>query len=429
MKILLVHNSYQHHGGEDVVFNNEKNLLSAAGHHVSTYTRNNEEINGYGWMKQVSLAPRTVWAWDSLKEMRRRIADERPDITHFHNTFPLISTSAYLACHEARVPVVQTLHNSRLICPAATLSRGGKVCEDCSDKRIPWPAVLHGCYRHSHLQSGVVAAMLTVHRQLKTWERFVDQYVVSTELFARKFAAAGLPANRISIKPNFVDQNYQIAQCPRDYALFVGRLVPEKGVNTLLDAWGLIRGLPLKIRGDGPLLHHVQSHAGERDSGIEWLKRPTQDGLIGIFQGARFLVWPSEAFYENFGLVAIEAFACGVPVIASNVGVMAETIRDGHTGLHFASESPTDLAAKVEWAWSHPNEMMAMGREARREYEEKYTPERNYEMLMNIYKSAMSVRGWEASKSDFKDRSLDYIVGEISAEDERPSPKWDLLNH
>ncbi len=413
MKILLIHNSYQHHGGEDVVFNNEKNLLSAAGHRVSTYTRNNEEINGYGWVRQVSLAPRTVWAWDSLKQMRGRIADERPDIAHFHNTFPLVSPSAYLACHEARVPVVQTLHNSRFICPAATLSRAGKVCEDCSDKRIQWPAVLHGCYHHSHLQSGVVAAMLAAHRQLKTWERLVDQYVVSTELFSRKFAAAGLPATRISIKPNFVGRNYQSVQGARDYALFVGRLVSEKGVITLLNAWDLIRGVPLKIRGDGPLLHQVQSHAGERNSRIEWLPRSTQDVLIGLFQSARFLVWPSEGLYENFGLVAIEAFACGVPVIASNVGVMAATIRDGYTGLHFASGSPQDLAAKVEWAWAHPNEMEAMGREARREYEKKYTPERNYEMLMNIYQSALGVRGWVASNSDLKDESLDFIAGEM----------------
>ena len=429
MRILLIHNSYQHHGGEDVVFNNEKNLLSAAGHCISTYTRTNEEISAYGWVRKASLATRTVWAWDSVKEVRQRVSDENPDVAHFHNTFPLVSPSAYFACFEARVPVVQTLHNSRFLCPAATLTRGGEACEDCSGKRVQWPAALHGCYRHSRLQSGLVAAMLAFHRQLKTWERLVDRYVVPTELFARKFAAAGLPAHKISVKPNFVDRNYNIGRCPRDYALYVGRLVREKGVRTLLDAWRVLQNVPLKIRGEGPLLDEIQSVAGEPSSGVEWVPRPSNDGLIDLFQRARFLVWPSMPFYENFGLVAIEAFACGVPVIASNVGVMAETIREGCTGLHFDSGSPKDLAAKVEWAWSHPIEMETMGRNARREYEEKYTPERNYEMLMNIYRSAMRAKGCAASSADSADSSLDYIVGKISAENGGHSPQGHPRDH
>jgi glycosyltransferase involved in cell wall biosynthesis len=377
MKILLVHNAYQQPGGEDVVYENEKSLLQMAGHRVSTYIRHNDEILGYSGLQMARLAPRTIWAWDTLREMRKQITCERPDVVHFHNTFPLISPSAYLACREAGVPVVQTLHNPRLLCPAATLYRNGAACEECVGKSIAWPAIVHGCYRNSRAQSAVVAAMLAFHRRFETWHKLVDRFIVSTEFFARKFAAAGLPADRISVKPHFVARSRQKLSRLRDYALFVGRLSPEKGVRTLLEAWNHTPPIPLKIRGDGPLLPLLKGRAG---------------ALTRLFQQARFLVWPSEGLYESFGLVAVEAFACGVPVVASKTGVMEELVRDGITGLHFKSGDAADLAAEVEWAWSHPAEMEAMGRAARTEYESKYTPERNYQMLIDIYRSVIESR-------------------------------------
>jgi glycosyltransferase involved in cell wall biosynthesis len=393
MKILLVHNSYQIPGGEDAVFENEKTLLQSAGHLVSTYTRHNDEILDYSGLEVATLAPRTIWAWDSLRQMRRQIASERPDVAHFHNTFPLISPSAYLACHEARVPVIQTLHNPRLLCPAGTQYRNGAICEECAEKSVAWPAVVHRCYRNSRVQSGVAAAMLAVHRRFKTWDKLIDRYIASTEFYARKFVAAGLPADRIFIKPHFAARNRQKFSRLRDYALFVGRLTPEKGIQTLLDAWKNTHPpVPLKIRGDGQLLPLVKERA-MYDSRIEWIPRLGEDTLTRLFQQARFLVWPSEGLYETFGLVAIEAFACGIPVIASKTGAMEEIVRDGVTGLQFKAGNAIELAAEVEWAWDHPEEMEAMGRAARAEYESKYTPERNYQMLMDIYQSAVQARG------------------------------------
>lgn len=390
MKILLVHNSYQQNGGEDVVFSAEHDLLTAAGHCVSVYARSNHEISGYNCLQKASLAPRAIWAWDTLKEIRQIVTAERPDVAHFHNTFPLVSPSAYFACQEARVPVVQTLHNPRLLCPAATLYRKGAVCQDCVTTKTFWPAMLHGCYRQSRVQTGVVAMMLTLHRKLRTWEKLIDCYIASSDFFAGKFAAAGLPARRIHIKPHFVSRNYKKSASIGDYALFVGRLAVEKGILTLLAAWGLTPFIPLKIRGDGPLCPHIHARIRERALPIKMIPRLQEDELIRLFQGARFLVWPSEGLYETFGMVAVEAFACGVPVITSNLGAMAEIVRDGRAGLHFRSGDPKDLAQKVEWAWNHPAEMEAMGRAARLEYEAKYTPERNYEMLMSIYESAIN---------------------------------------
>jgi glycosyltransferase involved in cell wall biosynthesis len=392
MKILLVHNFYQSHGGEDVVFRSEYELLRAAGHEVKAYTRSNSEINDYSLGRQATLAPRTFWAWDSCRELHALIRSDPPDVAHFHNTFPLISAAAYFTCHAAGVPVVQTLHNPRLLCPAATLYRDGQTCEKCSGMGMPWPALRHRCYRDSRLQSGVVAAMLSAHRAIGTWTHQVDRYIVSTEFFARKFALAGLPAKKIRIKPHFVPGNHQPSGQDGNYALFVGRLSSEKGIPTLLKAWRELQSIPLRIRGDGPLLSSVQSAASDARSRIEWVPRASEEDLVRLFQGARMLVWPSEGLYESFGLVAIEAFACGIPVIASNAGAMAEVVRDGVTGLHFKSGDPADLAAKVEWAWNHPAEMQAMGKAGRAEYESRYTPAQNYALLIDIYASAIEAR-------------------------------------
>ncbi len=390
MKILFVHNSYRQHGGEDEVFVSERDLLRSKGHQVVEYVRTNDEIRAYGIWNRATLGLRTVWAWDSVREMRDLLKLEKPDVAHFHNTFPLISPAVYSSCQEAGIPVVQSLHNPRLICPAATLHRDAHVCEDCLGKRFPWPGVLHACYRNSRVQTGVVASMLMVHRYLNTWEEQVNTFIVFTDFYRRKFTDAGLPPRKIVVKPHFVSPDPGPAKGLQDYALFVGRLAAEKGVETLLKAWERLKSVPLKMRGEGPLQDRVRERA--RDSGyrVELVPRLAKKELLVLLQEARFLIWPSEGYYETFGLVAVEAFACGIPVIASRTGVMAEIVQDGVTGLHFAPGDPQDLAAKIEWAWWHPETMSEMGRAARAEYEAKYQPSKNYEMLMDIYHRAIA---------------------------------------
>lgn len=297
----------------------------------------------------------------------------------------LVSPSAYYASQEAGVPVVQTLHNYRLVCPAATFFRDGHVCEDCLGKTPPWPGVMHACYRGSRSQTAVVAAMLTVHRALKTWREQVDCYITMTDFTRRKLIAGGLPAEKVAVKPNFVHPDPGMKDGHGCYALFVGRLSPEKGLRTLLQAWQGIRDIPLKIVGDGPLLDEVRSvMQAQQLRGVEVLGTRTRQEVMDLMHGASFLVFPSE-WYECFPVTLAEAFACGLPVVASSLGVMAEIVEDGRTGLHFKPGDPEDLAAKVEWAWGHPCEMTVMGREARHEYEQKYTAERNYQQLTEVY--------------------------------------------
>lgn len=387
-KIVIAHNYYQLSGGEDETMRREGELLRSAGHEVREFIRRNSEIARSNIVGRAALAVRTVWSEDSRKSMLAFLKQEKPDVVHFHNTFPLMSPSVYYACRDAGVPVVQTLHNPRLICPGGSLERDHHVCEDCKGKKIAWSAAVHACYRQSHIQSGVAAAMLAVHWQLRTWQEMVSIYVVSTPFYRRKFIEAGFPPEKIVVKPHFVEDtgvNHQDG----GYALFVGRLASEKGVPVLLQAWEQISNVPLKIRGEGPFLPQAEELARKSGGLVEIVPRMDRKELNELMAGARFLIWPSQGYYETFGYVAAEAFSCSVPVIASRVGVAEEIVQDGQTGLHFTASDPADLASKAQWAWSHPGEMEAMGRKARAEYVAKYTPERNYPILIDIYRRAM----------------------------------------
>ncbi|MCH8028475.1 MAG: glycosyltransferase [Candidatus Dadabacteria bacterium] len=389
MRILICHNYYQQPGGEDAVFASESSLLREYGHEVVKYTDDNKRING---MSRLAVGAQSIWSRPSQRKLLNILRDLRPDLVHFHNTFLLISPSAYYACQKVGVPVVQTLHNYRVFCPKATFYRDGHVCEDCLGRSLLWPGVLHACYRGSRMQTSVVAIMLTFHRMLKTWQRQVDIYIALTEFAKQKFIEGGIPAKKIFVKPNFVFPDPGMRDGDGDYVVFAGRLSPEKGIITLLRTWQSLKGIPLKIVGYGPLIEEVKVFVQTRKlEDIEILGQCANEEVIALMKGARFLVFPSE-WYETFGRVVVEAFACGVPVVASRLGAMEEIVGDKRTGLHFEPGNPEDLAVKVEWAWTHPKEMQNMGYAARAEYEAKYTAERNYKLLMEVYLKVIDLR-------------------------------------
>jgi glycosyltransferase involved in cell wall biosynthesis len=390
LKILLAHNLYQIPGGEEVVLEQEKRLLETAGHNVITYCRSNHEIERFNALERLTLIGRTIWARDTEREFSRLLAQTNPDIVHVHNTFFMLSPSIYGACKAHGAPVVQTLHNFRLLCPSVTFFRDGKVCEECVDHGL-WRSVYHGCYRDSRIATASVALMLGIHRLVGTWEKSVTCYIALTEFGRKKFIAGGLPAEKIAIKPNFVHPDPGERTKQGEYGIFVGRLSREKGVATLLRAWvQLPRDYALHVVGDGPERESLEAQARQLGlSNVHFRGHLCRNETIAAIKSARFLIVPS-GWYETFGMCIAEAFACGTPVICSHFGAMAELVLSGRTGLHFSPGHSDDLARQIAWAWSHPNQMNAMGREARAEYEAKYTPERNYPILMEIYRRAVA---------------------------------------
>jgi len=391
VRLLLVHNTYQRPGGEDVVFDQERQLLLEAGHEVIVYCRSNWEVEAYQGIRQMSLAKRTVWATDVRRDFGRLLRDEKPDLVHVHNTFVMISPSIYSVCREVGIPVVQTLHNYRLLCPAATFFRDGRVCEECVSHSL-LRSVQHACYHGSRTTSAVVAFMLAVHRLRRTWSREITCFVALSEFARGRLVEGGLPADKIFVKPNFVHPDPGARNGgDRRHAVFVGRLSPEKRVSTVLLAWKRLgQSIPILVIGGGSERLHLEAEAAQYGlSNVRFLGHLPREQTLAAIHDARFFVFSSE-WYENFPVTIAEALACSTPVICSRMGAMKEIITDGRTGLHFTSGDPEDLAQKVEWAWTHPEELQIMGKEARREYEARYTAEKNYPMLMQIYERAMA---------------------------------------
>jgi len=388
LSVLVIHNQYQQPGGEDAVVRAEIEMLQRAGHRVVPFVRSNTAIAEYNLTQKAALFVNTTWNRSTHAHLRKLIAKERPDVVHCHNLMPLMSPSVYEACKSADVPVVQTLHNYRLLCPAATLYRSGQACDNCL--RGLCSAVMRGCYRNSHLQTAAVAVMLGTHRRLGTWECSVDAYVALSQFAHDRFLAGGLPAGKVHVKPNFLSDNPMPRESPGDYGLFVGRLSPEKGVLEMLQVWLQLAHIPLVVVGGGPLFEQAARLVCRSGcTHIKLLGQLNGSDTRAQMQHARFLVFPSR-WYEPFGMALIEAAACGVPALAANIGGVPELVGDGQTGLLFDPDNPDELAEKANWAWAHPVEMSAMGSAARQRYRERYTPEKNYELLMNIYQAALS---------------------------------------
>jgi glycosyltransferase involved in cell wall biosynthesis len=396
MKILLVHNAYQQPGGEDVVFQLERDLLRAAGHTVLEYRRFNDEIKDYSIVRRVTLVGRTVWASDSFREATALLQQHKPDIVHVHNSFPLISPSIFWACRNEKVPVVQTLHNYRLLCPGGNFCRDGKPCEDCATGHF-WQGAVHGCYRNSRAETAAVALMLTVHHANKTWAKMVDCFIVLTKFSRSRYVGAGVPEDNIRVKPNFVDPDPGKRTGTGSYALFVGRLDPEKGVPTLLKSWlQMPHSHTLRIAGDGSYRPQLESFAKVYPN-VEFLGWLPRHRVVQEMKGARFVVFPSE-WYENLPLVIIEAFACGVPVIASALGAMEELVEHGRTGLLFRPGDVNDLARTMALAWEQPEYLQRIGEQARLEYEAKYTAAANYRQLIEIYQDVIAKRSQQPAE-------------------------------
>jgi glycosyltransferase involved in cell wall biosynthesis len=391
MIILQVHNHYRLRAGEDECFADERELLRSRGHDVRCIEVDNADLTPLGtW----TVGLQAAWNLGAFQKVRRVLRQWRVAVVAVRNFFPQLSPSVYYAARAEGAAVVQTLDNFRILCAGATLFRAGRLCTDCLHRAFPWPALLHRCYRNSIGATTVAATTAWFHWRLNTWENQVDMYIAPSHFVRRTFLASGFPEEKVAVKPHFVRHDPGVGTGSSGFLLYAGRLAPEKGIGTLLSAWRqLRRAAVLRIAGGGPLAETVNG-AGAGVVPVGFLS--TLD-VQELMRQAAAVICPSE-WNEPFGRTVIEAFAAGTPVIASNIGALPELVEHGRTGLLFRPGDAEDLAAKLEWFLSHPRQARAMRREARAEFEAKYTAERNYPILMEIYERAIRHRQTAGAK-------------------------------
>ncbi len=383
MRILIGHNRYQWAGGEDAVVQTESQLLEDSGHQVQLFEAENK-FAGDGF-KKILAARDFFWSRSSYRRLRALLHAFKPDVAHFHNIYFSLTPSVYDACHDEGVAVVQSLHNFRMMCANALFFRDGHVCEDCLNKS-PLEGIIHRCYRNSFMASGAVTTLTAYHRWRKTWMKRVDMFITATEFTRKKYIDIGLPPEKIAVKPNVFSPQGDFVRPLGKFALYVGRLSPEKGVRQLLEAWGSLTHIPLKILGDGPLAGELKSLVTQKGlAHIEFLGRGNSQKYYECMQEAKFLVIPSQC-YENFPRIAVEAFAFGLPVLASRLGSLVEIIEDGLSGFLFDPRDPADLTARADHIWKM--DLSQMSARARWVFRERYSPAVNMRQLLSVYEKA-----------------------------------------
>ena len=388
MRILLVHNYYRQPGGEDQVYSAETSLLRSMGHDVFNYQVSNGQIRDSRFLRNCL---NTVWNRHAYAALEETVRHSSAEVVHFHNTFPLLSPSCYYAARKQGAAVVQTLHNYRLLCPAATFFRDGSPCQDCLARVVPWPGIVHACYRQNRAATATAAGMLLVHRAMRTWLRAVDLFVAPAEFARRQFVAGGFPPHKVMVKPNFVSDDPGVGAGGGDYVLYAGRLSPEKGPQLLLEAWRRLRvPMKLKIVGNGPIQDHLMTRFGDLP-GVEWLGWQPREMTLELMKSAKLLVVPS-LWFEVLPTTILEAFSVGLPVLAPSLGEMATLIEDGRTGLHFRPQDGDQLCERLTWAHQHAGELTRMRVAARKEYEMKFTAARNGRALIALYQTALAAR-------------------------------------
>lgn len=383
--ILIVHNYYQITGGEDTVVANEKKMLEEHGHKAILYSRNNAELKQMSKFQKLFLPITTIFNPRTYKEIKSLIKLENIEIVHVHNTLNLISPAVYYAARAMKVPVVQTVHNFRLVCPGATFYRDGHICEDCMKNGL-WCAVRHKCYRGSKIQTLACVLTLTIHRISGIYKKI--NYICLTEFTKEKIKSV-VDAERIYIKPNFAYDQKGLNQA-QDYYIFVGRVEEIKGVNILVDAFRSMPHKKLKIVGRGDLSEHIAARLEKENiHNIELLGFKPHDEVNTLLKHATALIMCSQ-WYETFGMVIAEAYSNGVPAIVGRIGNIKELVDESVTGELFAYNDPKDLISAVERFESNPQ--AEYSKNAYEFYCRNLTGEKNYAILRTIYEQVKGSR-------------------------------------
>ncbi|MEM1444739.1 MAG: glycosyltransferase family 4 protein [Planctomycetota bacterium] len=388
MKVLQCHNYYQQPGGEDRVLAEEAALLRSRGHTVEQFLLHNDDVNKF---TALTLAAKTIWSRDAHRELRRRVEAFAPDVVHVHNTLPLMSPSVYSAARAGGAAVVQTLHNYRMVCPGAYCQRDGEPCEKCVTKRVKWPALQHACYRESRAATAPIVAMLAIHDLAGTFRKHVDRYIVCSDFARHKMIEAGFMTDRLITKPNFRTEDLGQGPGGGGYALYIGRLSPEKGVATLMDAWdrdGM--DVPLHVVGGGPMEDRVREVAARRPA-VNALGHVSFEVLQEQLRHASLLVFPSVT-YEGHPMTLLEAMQAATPIVGSRLGAIPELILEGKTGRTVLANDPVALGDGVAEMMADPQRLHSMRGDVRRFYESRFGLDTSYERLIAVYEEAIRHR-------------------------------------
>ncbi|WP_217302110.1 glycosyltransferase family 4 protein [Clostridium sp. 001] len=386
-KILIVHNYYQIPGGEDTVVANERKLLEKHGHKVILYTRNNSELKELSKFQKLLLPFTTVFNIRTYREVKKIIREQQIDIVHVHNTLNLISPSVYYAALSCKKPVVQTVHNFRLLCPGATFYRDGYICEDCINNGLKC-AVKHSCYRGSKMQTLACVISTKIHRMLGIYGKL--NYICLTEFNKQKLLKLKqIRPERVFVKPNFVESSEEIIpyECRENQFVFAGRIDKLKGVDILLKAWNQMEkeAPKLVICGTGPMEEWCKQYIIENGLiSVEMKGFVPNSESRKIIANSKALILPTQ-WYEGFPMTIAEAFAVATPVITSDLGNAGSLIKEGITGCKFKCDSPNELVEAIHRLASYKNIQCI----TKKIYDQKYTRIQNYKYLMKIYSASV----------------------------------------
>jgi glycosyltransferase involved in cell wall biosynthesis len=394
-KVLVAHNFYRvgARSGEDAVYATECSLLERAGLEVIRFERHSEALFRQGTAAKIRTARDVTYSKSVYREITELLQTNRPDVAHFHAHFPMLSPSAFQACVDACIPTVVTLHNFRLNCAAGTLFRNADICEKCWG-RAPWPAIRHRCYQQSFLASAAAVRAQFAYRDLVKRGLLIDQYIALTEFARGKHVEIGIPNERIIVKGNSVLDPPQMGAGAGKYVLFVGRLGPEKGIQTILEAWQSLgsRAPKLRMVGEGPLAQEISTRTAAFNLNIEMLGVQPKSSVMELMRNARMLVFASR-WYEGFPLVIVESLACGTPVLGSRIGGIPELIVEGVTGALFSPANAEALAQGVLRLLQLVNSNGGMRVNCRTEFERRHAPDGNTRALVGIYNAVLERSG------------------------------------
>ena len=382
--VLMAHNYYQVPGGEDTVFHNEVRMLEKNGHKVTKYTRHNNEIKG-GVFSKLRLGIDTIFSFKTYKEVKKIIDENDIDVVHVHNTLPLISPSIYYAARAKKVPVVQTIHNFRLLCSAATFTRNSEICEDCVSKGLG-QSLKHRCYRDSLVQTVIMYVMLKLHRIIGTYDKI--NYITLTEFNKQKLLNLVKDESKIYVKSNFVEKREASKRYLEDYFVYIGRLDDLKGINFLVEAWKDIdKNINLYVIGTGPEVQNLKEFILENKmNNVKLLGFMERKDAFKIIEKSRAIIVPSK-WYEGFPMTIVESFSLGVPVIGSKLGNIESIVDDGKNGLLFSINNKESLNEVINKIFYDRELNVSLCKNAYKVFKNKYTDEENYKSIEKIYNS------------------------------------------